>query len=513
MPLSSLLCIFIVDPSRRISNPPPQSLFLLRKYILLSNQGLKMGIFMLQRLSILFFVITRTCSIIPPMAPTNGGDYGGDVPTFSNPPSPIPPPPPPQSNSSSPFKPSIAVIVGVLTTMFSVTFLLLLYAKHCKRGNGYADEGPNSRGPTTSAARKHSGIDRAVVDLLPIFRFKSLRGQKDGLECAVCLNRFEPMEVLRLLPKCKHAFHVECVDTWLDAHSTCPLCRYRVDPEDILLVENDTPQPPPQEVEQHGIESSGFRRVSGRHSSAGERGTGYLQINLQRTSESEAHDPTSSRRSLDSSKMRKKSNEPTESETHDPTSSRRSLDVSKTRKKSNETVSVGCFDRHRKDGLLLTEGLAADRTSFEHRFEHRIIVSGGSRGLQQRWSDVQPSDLLYLRSEMIISDSRRLSLGSRTSARDVHHQHEVVAQHRNSEGINGNNGWQNHQNGRSVINSRSVSEITGLSRFSDRTSNNHQQLQEQERQTGLVSRWLAWISQSHSLPAVRSVSRDSRLPL
>jgi len=44
-------------------------------------------------------------------------------------------------------------------------------------------------------------------------------------ECLVCLGEFEQEESLRLLPKCSHAFHVPCIDTWLRSHKTCPLCR------------------------------------------------------------------------------------------------------------------------------------------------------------------------------------------------------------------------------------------------------------------------------------------------
>ncbi|XP_020235168.1 RING-H2 finger protein ATL43-like [Cajanus cajan] len=129
-----------------------------------------------------------------------------------------------------PFKPSTSVLVGLLTATFSLTFLFLLYIKHCNDGNTFVSH--SSFQP--SHVRKNSGVDRDVLDSLPTFRFESLKGQKNGLDCAVCLGKFEDCEVLRLLPECKHAFHMGCVDTWLFTHSTCPLCRYRVEPDGVV---------------------------------------------------------------------------------------------------------------------------------------------------------------------------------------------------------------------------------------------------------------------------------------
>ncbi|KAL6185286.1 hypothetical protein ACLB2K_041420 [Fragaria x ananassa] len=412
--------------------------------------------------------------------PSDADPDFGDIATSSAPPLP-PPPPVNAANAVKPnsFRPSIIVIVGVLTTLFTVTFLLLLYAKHCKRGSlviigGSANSGP----PRAAALRKNSGIDRTVVESLPVFRFGSLRGHKDGLECAVCLTRFEPTEVLRLLPKCKHAFHVECVDTWLDAHSTCPLCRYRVDPEDILLIEqpptnsqSQTPAPHHQNDVVIDIETDrpGFRRVSGRHSSSLERQPGS-------TNSSSSHDNTSSfRRSFDSWTW--------------------------FRKKSETTATVRySTDRPRKDGLLLPQ----DKT----RLEHRIIVSSprssntNGNGFHQRWSDVEPSDLLYLTSEMFMSD--------KGATRQRQQEEEVPLRCGNGAvpARDGSNGCSGSDSGRGVIKERSVSEITGLSRFSnrgsssERSSNNdqrhrsqsqNQNRQNQQRQLRLASRWVAWI--------------------
>jgi hypothetical protein len=42
-------------------------------------------------------------------------------------------------------------------------------------------------------------------------------------ECAVC---FEGGEGVAL--RCSHEFHRECVEKWLDQHSTCPCCRHEL---------------------------------------------------------------------------------------------------------------------------------------------------------------------------------------------------------------------------------------------------------------------------------------------
>lgn len=196
------------------------------------------------------------------------------------------------------------------------------------------------------------------------------------------------------------------------------------------------------------------------------------------------------------------------------TSFRRSLDSATSRKK-NESVGVvgfGWFVRGRKDGMLLTQETEREgnRTSAERRLEHRIIVSPGPEagpgkmkmnGVQQRWSDVQASDLLYLTSEMIMSEAQwNTRGGGRRRGTRRANDDEVE------------DSW----SGRGIINSRSVSEITGLSRFSSNSNNNNEEdterqrdreweqqgqghgEREREREEGLVRRWLGWISKSHT---------------
>lgn len=76
--------------------------------------------------------------------------------------------------------------------------------------------------PVVSALRL--GLDPAVLKTIPVIAFDP-KEFKDGLECAVCLCEVSESEKTRLLPKCNHGFHVDCIDMWFQSHSTCPLCR------------------------------------------------------------------------------------------------------------------------------------------------------------------------------------------------------------------------------------------------------------------------------------------------
>ena len=43
--------------------------------------------------------------------------------------------------------------------------------------------------------------------------------------CGVCLSELADGELIRVLPACIHYFHAGCVQEWLSANATCPLCR------------------------------------------------------------------------------------------------------------------------------------------------------------------------------------------------------------------------------------------------------------------------------------------------
>ncbi|KAK7321367.1 hypothetical protein VNO77_31941 [Canavalia gladiata] len=70
------------------------------------------------------------------------------------------------------------------------------------------------------------GLDSAIVSAIPTFVHETEETEETGeLECVICLSVIEEGEVGRSLPKCGHAFHVDCIDMWLSSHCNCPICR------------------------------------------------------------------------------------------------------------------------------------------------------------------------------------------------------------------------------------------------------------------------------------------------
>ncbi|XAR73328.1 hypothetical protein NMG60_11007258 [Bertholletia excelsa] len=71
-----------------------------------------------------------------------------------------------------------------------------------------------------------------IEEKSPASRFS---GGGAAFECAVCLSAVEQGEEIREL-KCRHTFHKACLDTWLQQDwATCPLCRTKVLPEEIVV--------------------------------------------------------------------------------------------------------------------------------------------------------------------------------------------------------------------------------------------------------------------------------------
>lgn len=246
------------------------------------------------------------------------------------------------------FQPSVGVVIAILAIMFSVTLLLLVYAKFCRRtGSVHGDHLTQNFAFIRSSSR-FSGIDKTVIESLPFFKFSSLKGSKEGLECAVCLSKFEDIEMLRLLPKCKHAFHIACIDNWLEKHSSCPICRHRVSAEDPTI-----------------FTYTSSMRLMNQSELQREDSTNDIGLFVQRE---EDHHPRggSSRFSIGSS-FRK---------------------AEKGNHKNNNN----------KEEILLIQEEAA-----LHKHKHKIIVSDFV--FKNRWSSVSSSDLMFLNSEMITSVS------------------------------------------------------------------------------------------------------------
>ncbi|KAJ4945319.1 hypothetical protein JOQ06_013845 [Pogonophryne albipinna] len=71
---------------------------------------------------------------------------------------------------------------------------------------------------------KPRGLTKADIEQLPSYRFNSNNHQSEQTMCVVCMCDFESRQLLRVLP-CNHEFHAKCVDKWLKANRTCPICR------------------------------------------------------------------------------------------------------------------------------------------------------------------------------------------------------------------------------------------------------------------------------------------------
>ncbi|XP_068634880.1 E3 ubiquitin-protein ligase Os04g0590900-like [Aristolochia californica] len=154
----------------------------------------------------------------------------------------FPPPPPfgyPSDDSSEAnFSPLVIAIIGILASAFLLVSYYTVVSKYCgnfeslrrrSQGNSNDDlDGTHTPSGQEGWQVTTAGLDEALIKSITVCKYKRGDGLFEGTDCSVCLSEFQEDENLRLLPKCSHAFHVPCIDTWLKSHSNCPLCRANI---------------------------------------------------------------------------------------------------------------------------------------------------------------------------------------------------------------------------------------------------------------------------------------------
>jgi hypothetical protein len=60
-----------------------------------------------------------------------------------------------------------------------------------------------------------------------VIRYKNMSNKKEHTSCPICFDDYTDNCVLSET-ECKHYFHEECLEKWMERNNTCPICRTNV---------------------------------------------------------------------------------------------------------------------------------------------------------------------------------------------------------------------------------------------------------------------------------------------
>ncbi|EPS67320.1 hypothetical protein M569_07456 [Genlisea aurea] len=117
-------------------------------------------------------------------------------------------------SSSKDFRSNAAIIVAVLFCVFALLAAFNAGVRYLIR--------VNLRRRKTEIGGRQSEVEASTVYT------DEMRMREGGAaECIICLSEFAVGERIRILEKCSHGFHLQCVQQWLLLHRSCPTCRAR----------------------------------------------------------------------------------------------------------------------------------------------------------------------------------------------------------------------------------------------------------------------------------------------
>lgn len=158
--------------------------------------------------------------------------------------------------------PPLAIIITISILIFILVGFLSVILFKCLmesvlNGLNLWHTTPSTNFVTNADTPANNGLDPSIIKSFPSFLYssvKDLRKEKYGLECAICLVEFQDDSMLRLLTSCCHVFHQECIDLWLEYHTTCPVCRGNLDSSTPENENNPVDDETGEEVVQVSIE-------------------------------------------------------------------------------------------------------------------------------------------------------------------------------------------------------------------------------------------------------------------
>ncbi|XP_010541821.1 PREDICTED: RING-H2 finger protein ATL74-like isoform X1 [Tarenaya hassleriana] len=120
----------------------------------------------------------------------------------------------------------MTVIGFAVSTMFIVFVCTRLVCARIHLNSSRRSFPIASRSDLSILERGLHGLEPVVVATFPtkLYSDECFSASADT-QCSVCLGEYHREDVLRILPYCGHSFHVNCIDIWLQQHSTCPVCR------------------------------------------------------------------------------------------------------------------------------------------------------------------------------------------------------------------------------------------------------------------------------------------------
>ncbi|XP_031386094.1 RING-H2 finger protein ATL5-like isoform X2 [Punica granatum] len=119
----------------------------------------------------------------------------------------------------------VSTIIGFGLSALFISFIFMRLL--CRRLRRAQSRPVLEVDPTIDVEQQNqlTGLEPVLVEKIATTNFSRDTFSAEDAQCSICLGEYQEKEVLRIMPKCGHNFHLVCVDVWLRRQSTCPVCR------------------------------------------------------------------------------------------------------------------------------------------------------------------------------------------------------------------------------------------------------------------------------------------------